>query len=106
MQAPWWVLVFAALAGTGGAAGYQIVVPPRPDPWTSSEAAESHELMMREWRLDLRDVEAGIRRDMPPGPTRARLLALERAVRELHQIEGLDWAPPDTRFSDMSWRDQ
>ena len=53
----------------------------------------------REWKLDLREMELAIRADMPPLETRARIIALESAVRFLMSAQGEKWDAPTQRFS-------
>lgn len=100
----WTYVVVALLAGIGGTAGYQQVVPPRPDPFTGSAAALLEQQILREIDLDLREhrVEVnemilGILR--PPQPARDRIRSMERILKLLAQEHELEWDPPTDQFS-------
>lgn len=93
-------LAAAMIAGGVGTAGYQMAVPARPDPYYGTQADSTHKAMRREWTLDLREAVADLRSDMPPIPTRARIVALEVAVGALMRERDLHWAPPTHAFSD------
>ena len=45
--------LLAVLLGGGGAAGYLNLNPPRPDPWTGTQAREAHAAL----RAELRELE-------------------------------------------------
>jgi hypothetical protein len=89
-------------------------MPPRPDPYTATRAAEdakriaaetlerhvvAHGAMQREWRLDLREAEHRITTQSPPAPLRVRVIALEEQVRALSAEHDRPWVPPTTSFS-------
>ena len=93
----WWLL--AALAtggGFGGGATLRWVDPPRPNPFTSDDAA----LLRSQLVFEMLKLEHEIRQDMPPGPTRERIEALERAVSQLMAGQDREWHPPTWQFAE------
>ena len=103
-------LALVLMVGAGGSAGYQALVPPRPDPFTGTAAAQLAEDLRREmerlpkdlrreWKLDIRQTEYELRTTRPPPQTRARILALESAVKDLMDAQGQEWSPPTMQFA-------
>ena len=93
-------LVFGGSAG--GSIVNSLVNPPRPDPFTGAMAAGMEARIVAQLeqtrallRLEAIQQEMSIRADMPPGPTRERLRAIERWA----ESRDPDFTPPTTRFS-------
>ena len=107
-----WPLVVALLAGSGSAVMVPQLKPDlvRPHPFTSldaqtmrdgilAELARRLELSQVAHELDLERLEASIRRDMPPAPTRIRIEALEEMVERLARQQGWEFTPPSIYFA-------
>lgn len=86
------LLLLALLVSTGGTAVINSLYDPRPDPFTGAES----EQLRRELLIDMRELEARIRTDMPPPKTRERIEALEAWVRARDD----EYRPPSYRFSE------
>lgn len=56
------VVLAALLAGSGSSLGIQALSDPRPDPWTGTDARESHRLMEESWHEDLEAVNKRLER--------------------------------------------
>lgn len=108
--------LIAALAGGGGAFGVRAVAPPRPDPWTASQAREVRKEILLELdrqvrlyterlQLEVSQTEHRIRVDMPPAATRLRIEALEIQMRRLSSKHSEEWLPPSTHFAWIDERD-
>ena len=80
-------VVLVLLSGSGGAL------------LTDSFRPGGESMMRQQLRLDLELMEFRIRRDMPPDHTRARIEALEEALRAMDPA----YRRPTSKWSDPDW---
>lgn len=92
------LLMFVFLAGLvgGGGGGYMNskIHDPRPDPFTGTQA----ELMKQELLLHINRTEDGIRKDMPPPSTKARIRSMEQYLERIGRDNGNTFEPPTYKW--------